>query len=315
MLGSLALLSAIVASGSFSDAVDLDFSSRGYDRTLFRPNVRRSLGRWEVTDGKLRAEISRGSDQRPPINFASLFGMEGDFEVVVEYQIVKLPKPRESPKPKGGDAMNSIEIVLSGEPGWCVGSRKATPAGERVSSYAELDAGRKKVASDLLPASGNGGRLEARRRGDTIRFYHADAGGAVVEIGSVPFGKGPVAEVGLQVYAMNTTDPVDVRFSSIHVGAGRLTGVFRGTSWTRRIVTWGLGIAGAALGFFALRRLAGARMLAIGSPRGSWVARFGLLAIAASAWSLADRPASPGVRDGPPLVSISPSTDRPEVTA
>jgi hypothetical protein len=315
MLGSLALLTAIVASGSFSDAVDLDFSSQGYDRTLFRPNVRRSLGRWEVADGKLRAEIPRGTAARPPINFASLFGMEGDFEVVVEYQIVNLPKPRESPKPKGGDAVNSIEIVLSGESGWCGGSRKATPAGDRVSSYAELDAGREKVASDLLPVSGNVGRLEARRRGDTICFYHAEAGGAAVEIGSVPFGKGPVAEVGLQVYAMNTADPVDVRFSSIHVGAGRLTGGFRGTSWARRIVTWGLGIAAVALGVFALRRLAGARMGATGSRRGAGLAGLGLLAIAALAGSLADRPASPDGRDGSPLVSISPSTDRPEVTA
>ena len=315
MLGSLALFTAILASGSYSDAVDIDFLSQGYDRTLFRPNVRRSLGRWEVADGKLRAEIPKGTIARPPINFSSLFGMEGDFEFVVEYQIASLPKPSGSPKPKGGDAVNSIEIVLSGESGWCVGSRKATPAGDRVSSYAELDAGREKVASVLLPVSGNVGRLEARRRGDTIRFYHAEAVEAAIEIGSVSFGKGPVAEVGIQVYAMNTADPVDVRFSSIHVRAGRLTGGFRGTPWAQRIVTSCLGIAAVALGAFALRRLTGARMVETGSRQGAGLARLGLLAIAALAGSLTDRPTSPGSRDGSPLVSISPSTDRPEVTA
>ncbi|AGA28031.1 hypothetical protein [Singulisphaera acidiphila] len=282
MLGSLALLSALVASGSYSDSIEVNFSDQAYDRTLFRPNVRRSLGRWEVKDGKLRAEIPKGGGDRPPIGFVGLFHLEGDFEVTADYQIVALPKPKASSTKKGGDAMNSIELVISGAPGWCVGSRKFLSIGEKVSSYGELE-GSRKFISDNLPVSGTIGRLEVRRKDGNIQFYHAEAGSTPVLIGTVPFGDGPVNEVGLQVYAMNTVDALDVRFSHVQVGADRIIRGLLDSSSTRQMLLWGLLALVVAALVYAWWRFAGHRSAtASGSHSRRGGIRVGLMVAVAS---------------------------------
>ncbi|SIO56359.1 hypothetical protein SAMN05444166_5224 [Singulisphaera sp. GP187] len=283
MLGSLTLLSALVASGSYSDSIEVDFSAPTYDRTLFRPNVRRSLGRWEVKEGKLRAAIPKGGGGRPPIGFVGLFRLEGDFEFAADYQAVALPKPKAAPTKKGGDAVNSIELVISGAPGWCVASRKSLSIGERASSYGELE-GQRKFISDNLPVSGTVGRLEVRRKGTNIQFYHAEAGSNPVLIGTVPFGDGPIDEVGLQVYAMNTVDSLDVRFSRVHVGADRIVRGLFGSSSTWRRLSWGLLALVVIAILYAGWRSAGRRRAtaASGSHPRRGVIRAGLLVVVAS---------------------------------
>ncbi len=255
MLGSLVMVLVVALSGTFTDVIDLDLSAQSYDRTLFRPNLKQSLGRWEVKHGSLQAIIPKGPVGRPPISFVGLFELEGDFEISADYQLVALPKPAATSAKNRGDVANTVEIVISGPAGWCVVSRKHLPMGERISCFGELG-GMRKFISELFPVSGSAGRLEARREGEIIHFYRTEGGGPEVEIGSIPFGSGPVSEVSLQVYAMNTTDALDVRFSSLHVGAYAINRSLGGTSSRRPILTWALVLAGMVGGAFAVRRFA-----------------------------------------------------------
>ena len=258
MLHSLVMISALALPGAFTDVVDLDFSSQDYDRTLFRPNLRQSRGRWEVKDGALHAIIPKGPVGRPPIGFVGLFGLEGDFDFFIDYRLLAFPKPAAASGKNRAEGDNTVEISVSGPAGWVVVSRKHLPIGERVSIYGELT-GMRRCKSELMPVGGDSGRLEARREGEIIHFYRSEGGEPAIEIGAIPFGSGPVSDVSVQLYGMNTTDALDVQISRIHVEADWI-GRGPGTGSSRRpMLTWSLAIAGTlgiglAARWFATRR-------------------------------------------------------------
>ena len=96
------------------EEIDVDFTGRSYDRWLFRPEAgtgRRSLGHQGTT--AFTPPCQKGQPSRGPLRFRGLMRLEGDFEIVADFTMLRLPRPAEPPA--GGtikDPTNNIEIFL-----------------------------------------------------------------------------------------------------------------------------------------------------------------------------------------------------------
>jgi prepilin-type N-terminal cleavage/methylation domain-containing protein/prepilin-type processing-associated H-X9-DG protein len=240
--------------------MSVDFRTQPYDRWLFRTNVSGTKGRWDGRGPGLRALLPPGRAGRPPILFYGLLRIEGDFEVVADYAIARLPRPKasrpgkekdkEKDKDRAEDESNSIELVVSAPAHMAAVVRAHDPAGERCGFSAHSPEGAD--ASGNRPAKGPTGRLGLRRVGDLLSFLREGAGGTLEEIGSTRFGDQPITGLALQVFAKNTADGIDVRFDSLRIHADRIVP----TEGPEAAGGWGW-VAWAALGLLAVVAVGG----------------------------------------------------------
>jgi prepilin-type N-terminal cleavage/methylation domain-containing protein/prepilin-type processing-associated H-X9-DG protein len=217
----LVLLALAAASAGPGDVIDLDFGERNYDRWLFQPTTGMTRSRWSTRGGGLRIELPPGPTDRPPVRFAGQFQVEGDFEVVAEYTISRLPRPAATGA--GGrakDRSNNIEIAVAGPERMATVFRNHRPSGEGCGFFAICPEGG--TATRQLPARGRTGRLGLRRVGGTLSFLRGGTAGPLEEMGSISFGTGPIREVALQAIALNTADGIDARFDRLLIRADRI---------------------------------------------------------------------------------------------
>ncbi len=201
------------------DRIEADFATHTYDRRIFRAEGAPrgpAFGRWDLTGEGLRAVRPRGELDRPPLRFAGMFGLEGDFEVTAQFSIGKLPRP------KTKVASNRVAILLQG-PDRAASLFRAADSGRDGYSYEIHDA---QIVSEsekpFVPTRANTGRLRAQRRGTAMTFWRGEGGGPFEQIGSSEFGSGPVTEVAFLADAQNSGDDFDVRFDRIEILADRI---------------------------------------------------------------------------------------------
>lgn len=226
------------------DRIEADFATHTYDRRIFRAQGAPrgpAWGRWDLTGKGLRAVRPPGELDRPPLQFAGRFRLEGDFEVTAQFTIGKLPRP----KTKQGS--NRIAILLDG-PDRAASLFRAANLGSDGYSY-EIYGTRdeSKMEKPFVPTRATNGRLRAQRRGTAMTFWRGEAGGPLEQIGSSEFGSGPISEVAFLADAQNSGDGFDVRFDRIEVLADRVRR--RGPSSGEGTLSWssimGLFAAGA----------------------------------------------------------------------
>ncbi len=125
-LGLAIIMGTDLVPGGFAVAVSEtiveDFAGNDFNTTLFRAMTNQSGGRWDLSGSGLRALLPTGARGRPPLKMAGQFHLEGDFRVMADYAIKRLPHP------KKGSYRNNVEIYLSNPNGFASVFRTAEAA-------------------------------------------------------------------------------------------------------------------------------------------------------------------------------------------
>ncbi len=218
--GGLTGISGFLA-GASADEIDVDFTRQSYDRWLFRPEAGLDGGRWDTKGNGLHASVPKGQPSRGPLRFRGLMHLEGDFEIVADFEIISLPRPAEPP-PKGTvkDPTNNIEIFLYAPEVMVTVFRDHRPSGEGWGFYARSPEGGSTLRH--FPATGKSGRLGVRRSGNQLTFLHSGVDETLVEMGTVTFSTEPITELGLQALALRSPDAIDVRFERLSIKADKI---------------------------------------------------------------------------------------------
>lgn len=202
-----------------AESIRADFSSRTFDRWLFRTDSRESGGRWDLEGGALRAILPPGKVSRPPLRFFGQFRLEGNFEIVASFEIKKLPRPA---RPPGN---NSIELAIWGSGRYASVFRQAQVTADGRGFFVHRDDADRDVA-EFVPAAEKSGRLGFRRVGDRLSFLYGKSSSPLAEIGSASLGAGPIDGLVLMGFANSTPDGLDVQFDRIDVIADRIVRSF-----------------------------------------------------------------------------------------
>ena len=213
-------LIAGVLSGTDSQ-IDLDFRDQSYDRWLFRTISGGTRGRWDTAGRALRGSLPSGPVGRPALKFHSLFRLEGDFEILIDYEIVRMPKPqRKASSVKADRPANAMELIVSKPGGAAVIIRSHAMKGEEF-SYFSASPGKETLAGSTAAGS-KSGQLSLHRSGSRLTFSCGDGKVPFTTLGTAEFGTEPIEEVALQVIARETTDAVEVNFHRLRIVADRL---------------------------------------------------------------------------------------------
>jgi hypothetical protein len=199
------------------DRIVEDFAAHTYDRWTFRTQGAPrgpAWGRWDLTGDGLRAVRPRGELDRPPLELQGRFDLEGDFEVMACFAIVKLPRP------KTKDGSNRIAIFLDG-PDRSASLYRAANSGADGYGY-EIHGAQADSEKRFVPTRATTGRLRVERRGSTMTFSRSEAAGPLEQIGSAEFDSGPISEIAFLADALNSDDGLDVRFDRIEILADRI---------------------------------------------------------------------------------------------
>ena len=169
--GGLTGISGFLVAGNAAsaDEIDVDFTRQSYDRWLFRPEAGLDGGHWDTKGNGLHASVPKGQPSRGPLRFQGLMHLEGDFEIVADFEIIRLPRPAEPPA--GGtvkDPTNNIEIFLYAPDVMVTVFRDHRPSGEGWGFYAHSPEGGSTLRH--FPATGKSGRLGVRRVGRPAHF-------------------------------------------------------------------------------------------------------------------------------------------------
>ena len=233
VIGLGVLVPGLKASG---EQIDVDFTGKSYDRWLFRPESWPDGGHWDTKANGLHASVPKGKADRGPLRFVGLMRLEGDFEIVADFTILRLSRPAEPPKGAAvKDPSNNVEIFLNAPERMVTVFRDHRPFGEGWGFYANSPEGGSTLRN--FPATGKkSGRLAVRRLGDDLTFFCSEADGALVEMGTVKFSAVPIVELGLQALALRSPDAIDVRFERLSVKADKIVRLHEPPS-----TGWGLG--------------------------------------------------------------------------
>lgn len=244
----LLLIQAAFAGGD-ENAIRVDFDGHTFDRWLFRTEVGESGGRWDLTGSGLRAVLPAGTAGRPPIRFVALFHLESDFQIVAQYAIHRLPRPR------GKSGSNNVEIAVAGPDGFATVFRTADAAVGDGNGYYVDYADQRETVYQHVPSTATTGQLSVQRVGTKLVFSRGEVAGSLVEMGSVEFGREPITEVVFQALANNTTDALDVQFDRIEIRADRIIRLRSPSPVGWGLWLWGVIVASVGAAGFWVGRL------------------------------------------------------------
>ncbi|WP_165233839.1 protein kinase domain-containing protein [Aquisphaera insulae] len=256
----LGLASATASTAHGGDAIEVDFARRGIDRWLFQTRANGTGGRWEPSATGVAATLPRGPANNQPAQLVGQFRLEGDFEIMADYQIESLPRATRDRSAR--DAMspsNNVEIGISG-PDWMVTCFRANTeaAGDNLGYYAKTPLGEARFTTiPLKRASTTRGRLGLRRQRGMLTILHGESDGIgadLVESDPILFGSDPVPEPSLRLIKLNSRDPLAVTYTRLEVKADRIVRFQEPprSFWSR--AAWPAGIALAVAAFGLLLR-------------------------------------------------------------
>jgi hypothetical protein len=223
-LGILAWASAICggqhASAQETGPTEINepFDSREFDRMRWSlNNTSVALTKVDFSKKTFRLIVPPGPEKRPLMGLESRFGIEGEFDISVDYTIRSLPRP-----PK---EWVNVSIFIIGPDGMAAMTRtNNSQSGEGYSIWFQPWEGSKsKGAANNVPTQDKAGTLRLARTGKQLSFFAWARGQAQKEIGSVEFGDRPIDKIAFQVLAPETKVPIDIEFDNVSVKADRFT--------------------------------------------------------------------------------------------
>jgi hypothetical protein len=211
---------AFQETGSALTEIREDFTGGDFDHSRWAlANTSVAVTKIGFSRGRIRLVVPPGPDMRPLVGLSSRFGLEGDFDVVVDYVIHSLPKPAKE--------WVNVSIFINGPGGMAAMTRTNNAAsGHGYSTWFQPPAGSKaQVQASGTPTEDKTGRLRLARVGTELRFSASAAGQPFHQLAAVEYGDRAVETLAFQVLAPALKAPVDVEFHNITVKADRLTGL------------------------------------------------------------------------------------------
>ncbi len=162
---------------------------------------------------KMRLAIPPGPDKRPLMGLDSRFGVEGNFEISVDYLIRSLPKPEKE--------WINLSIFIIGPDGMAAMTRTHNAkSGQGYSLWFQPSEGSKsKGNAKDEPTQDKSGTLRMARIDKELHFYALSSGKAQKELGAVDFGDRPIDKISFQVFTPATKSPIDIEYDNIVVKA------------------------------------------------------------------------------------------------
>jgi hypothetical protein len=236
----LVVVAASLASASIATAldeqpaeVDESFANRDFDRARWTMgNLNVAAAKADLSRGTLRLVVPAAPAMRPLLGLDSRFGLEGDFEISVDYTLRSLPRPEKE--------WVNVSIYIQGADGQAAMTRtNDLKSGQGYNVWFQPGAGSKaKGAGQSVPTEDKAGSLKLERVGSELRCSAAAKGQSLHQIAAVEFGTRPVQQVGFHILAPAMKAPVDVEFDNVHVKAERFTGLAPPTPAGYGVLLW-----------------------------------------------------------------------------
>jgi hypothetical protein len=194
------------------------FDRGEFDRMRwFLSNTSVAVTQVDFSRKKMRLIVPPGPDKRPLMGLDSRFGVEGDFDISVDYSIRSLPKPEKE--------WVNLSIFIIGPDGMAAMTRTHnSKSGQGYSMWFQPSEGSKaKGSARDVSTQDKTGTLRLARVGKELRYYAAATGQPQKEIGIVDFGDRPIDKVAFQVFTPASKAPIDIEFDNMTVKADRFT--------------------------------------------------------------------------------------------
>lgn len=246
MLGVWLILLGSWSEGTESTPTEIKetFSGRDFDHARWTlSNTSVAITKVDFSRGVMRLIVPPGPDMRPLMGLSSRFGLEGDFDVRVDYTIRSLPKPEKE--------WVNLSIFVSGPDGMAAISRtNDAGSGHGYSRWFQPRAGIIMAPLAMnVPSDDKAGTLRLERLGKELRYYAGGRGRPLHQIGAVDFGDRPIDTVAFQVLPQPLKSSIDIEFDNISVKADRIAGLVfvpRARFGTFRWILLGLGVVALA---------------------------------------------------------------------
>lgn len=191
-----------------------DFDHEKWQYEPFDPND----GKVEFTEGSLHYIAPPGRKGRPRFRLKSTFGIDGDFEASMDYQLIQFPRPEADPADPDNDFVN-MELILGGPGGMIYFSRanhQKSGDGFIVFHFPPPDSGQK-TTWKFAPGTASQGKLRIRRIDNELMFSHLPAGGSVyVEVATFNYGRSHITSVsGSANVSGKINSPLEVRIDNL----------------------------------------------------------------------------------------------------
>jgi len=211
-----ALTTAAALGGMF---VLEDFNRNDFDHEKWRHEpVDPNDGTVEFTEGSLHYVAAPGRKGRPSFRLKSTFGLDGDFEASMDFEVIQFPRPEADPADPDSDFVNT-ELMLGGPGGMIYFSRshhQSSGDGFVVFHFPAPDSS-KKSTWKFEPGSVSKGKLRIRRIDNELIFSYLPAGGSVyVEVATFDYGTTHITSVSCRANVSGKINsPFEVRIDNL----------------------------------------------------------------------------------------------------
>ncbi len=165
----------------------------------------------------MRVVIPPATIKRPLMGLESRFGLEGDFDISVDYSIRSLPRPAEE--------WVNLSIFIQGPSGMAAMTRtNHSKSGDGYSIWFQPSKESKaKGTASSVPTSDRAGTLRLARLGTELYFYASARDRPLKEIGKIEYGDQPIDLVGFHLLTPALKSPIDFEYDNISIKADRFT--------------------------------------------------------------------------------------------
>lgn len=157
------------------------------------------------------------------VGFAPRFGLRGDFEIIVTFEVIHLPTPTSG---YGVGPRIYIGTATEDEQAATVARLRRVREGDVFSVHnaryvATKDAGRERTHRTVfVPATGKVGRIGLRRTGTNLQYLASEGeGGIPAEIGSWPFTAADVSSVRMSLHGHGAAAAGVMRWKDVAIRA------------------------------------------------------------------------------------------------
>jgi hypothetical protein len=196
-----------------------DFRGCRYDAKVFRPSSSRRAIHAEAQG--LRITLT-GHGKRPPVALVPRFGIRGDFQITMAFELLRVDKPN-----AGDGAGVSIYVTMASHTREAASiAQVVRPGGDKlvVAHWATTPPGGQRAhRGDGIATEASSGQLRLVRRGAILTYLVAPADSTTFrEVYQTEFGSADIDMVRFAADSGGATSLVDVRIRGVSVRADEL---------------------------------------------------------------------------------------------
>jgi hypothetical protein len=205
---------------ALADELTHAFRGGGWDETLFRPTGPNTLRALRVDSAGLRITLGKDRTNSVPVGLCTRFGVRGDFDITMTFQIVRIDKPT-----GGNGAGASIWVSMVSSTQDAAGlARLVRPDGEQVflANRARTPAGQQRQyhGGNPLSTKTQSGKLRLVRKGAELTYLIAQSPtGPFHELYKAEWGAGDLDVVRFAADNGGSPGLVDVRIKDVSIRA------------------------------------------------------------------------------------------------